>query len=296
MMTESLRIENLSKSAQIRARLTHPIIDSDGHSIENSNILFEYVRSVAGPGAAERFRAAGSGYGAVTRGSNLAQARDMRMTRGPWWSTPAANTVDRATAMLPKLLYERMAELGLDFSVLYTTIGMPLIGIEDDELRRSSCRALNKMRADMMAGFEDHLTPAAVIPMHTPQEAVAELEYAVRELGMKAAMVASFVKRHVPAVARKYPGAAGLGYTLDVYGIDSDYDYDPFWAKCEELGIAPTFHSLGIRGAAGDRPAITSTTMSEVLQPAPRRSAKGCCWVAYRSVFQDCDLVFLRAA
>jgi predicted TIM-barrel fold metal-dependent hydrolase len=169
----------------------------------------------------------------------------MRLTRGPWWGMPAANTVDRATAMLPKLLYERMAELGLDFSVLYTTIGFSLIGIEDDELRRSSCRGLNKMRADMMAGFEDRLTPAAVIPMHTPQEAVAELEYAVKELGMKAAMVASFVKRPVPAIARKYPEAADFAYTLDVYGIDSDYDYDPFWAKCEELGIAPTFHSLG---------------------------------------------------
>ncbi len=28
-------------------------------------------------------------------------------------------------------------------------------------------------------------------------------------------------------------------------GIDSDYNYDPVWAKCEELGIAPTFHSSG---------------------------------------------------
>ena len=108
-----------------------------------------------------------------------------------------------------------------------------------------SCRALNQMRAEMIAGFGDRLTAAAVIPMHTPQEAIAELQYAVGELGMKSAMIASFVKRPVPAIARRYPEAARYAYTLDVYGIDSDYDYDPFWAKCEELGIAPTFHSLG---------------------------------------------------
>jgi hypothetical protein len=29
----------------------------------------------------------------------------------------------------------------------------------------------------------------------------------------------------------------------DVLGLDSEYDYDPVWAKCVELGIAPTFHS-----------------------------------------------------
>ena len=26
-------------------------------------------------------------------------------------------------------------------------------------------------------------------------------------------------------------------------GLDSEYDYDPVWAKCLELNIAPSFHS-----------------------------------------------------
>jgi predicted TIM-barrel fold metal-dependent hydrolase len=246
-----------SKSRQIRARLNHPIIDSDGHTIENRHVLAEYIKSESGSKTAERFitsvgaytnlQAAGlSPEGSwVIPGESLAKARDRRITRGPWWGLPAANTLDRATAMLPKLLYERLDDLGLDYSVLYTTTGFTLIGIEDEELRRASCHALNRMRADMTAGFGDRLTAAAVIPMHTPAEAIEELEFAVRELGMKSAMVASFVKRPIPMIARKYPDAAQFAYTLDVYGIDSDYDYDPFWAKCEELGIAPTFHSLG---------------------------------------------------
>src|SRR6516225_11888489 len=236
---------HVSKSAQIRARLNHPIIDSDGHTIENSAVLAEYIKSESGSKMAERFAALGGGYGLVIRGESLAEARDRRITRGPWWGMPAANTLDRATAMLPKLLYERLPELGLDYSVLYTTIGFSMIGIEDEDLRRASCRALNRMRADMTAGFGDRLTAAAVIPMHTPQEAIQELEYTVQELRMKSAMIASFVKRPIPLISRKYPDAARFAYTLDVYGIDSDYDYDPFWSKCQEFGIAPTFHSLG---------------------------------------------------
>jgi predicted TIM-barrel fold metal-dependent hydrolase len=34
---------------------------------------------------------------------------------------------------------------------------------------------------------------------------------------------------------------------FDMLGLDSEYDYDPLWAKCVELGISPTFHS-GSRG------------------------------------------------
>ena len=37
-------------------------------------------------------------------------------TRPPWWTLPAANTLDRATAHLPRLLYERLDDFGIDFA------------------------------------------------------------------------------------------------------------------------------------------------------------------------------------
>jgi hypothetical protein len=83
-----------SKTAQIRARLNHPIIDSDGHTVENANVLAEYIKSEAGSRTAERFIAAGGVHGSVAS-ANLAEARDRRITRGPWWGMPAANTLDR---------------------------------------------------------------------------------------------------------------------------------------------------------------------------------------------------------
>ena len=45
-----------------------------------------------------------------------------------------------------------------------------------------------------------------------------------------------------PSLATEFP-------VLDVFGLDSPYDYDPVWRCCQELGYAPTFHSNG-RGRA----------------------------------------------
>jgi hypothetical protein len=62
-----------------------------------------------------------------------------------------------------------MEELGLDVSVVYPTLGLITILIGDEEVRRAACRGLNRMKADIFAGFTDRLIPVATIPMHTPQ-------------------------------------------------------------------------------------------------------------------------------
>ena len=41
------------------------------------------------------------------------------------------------------------------------------------------------MTAEYFAKLSDRLTPAAVIPMHTPEEAIEELEFATKQLGAK---------------------------------------------------------------------------------------------------------------
>jgi predicted TIM-barrel fold metal-dependent hydrolase len=87
------------------------------------------------------------------------------------------------------------------------------------------------------------MTPAAVIPVHTPEEAIAELEYCTRQLGSKVAMFGSLVPRRVPAIENGGGDSARFAVWYDALGLDSAYDYDPVWAKCLELGIAPTFHT-----------------------------------------------------
>ena len=40
-----------------------------------------------------------------------------------FWNRQAENTLDRATAMMPKMLYERLDEIGTDFAIVYPTPG-----------------------------------------------------------------------------------------------------------------------------------------------------------------------------
>jgi hypothetical protein len=87
------------------------------------------------------------------------------------------------------------------------------------------------------------MTPAAVIPMHTPEMAIEEAEYAVRVLGLKAILIAGYVTRPIPRIHREHPELLPVVNWLDTYGLDSEHDYDPFWAKCVELGVAPVSHS-----------------------------------------------------
>jgi predicted TIM-barrel fold metal-dependent hydrolase len=237
-----------SPSSLVRSRLSHPVIDSDGHFLESVPTFLDYLRAEAGSDLAGRFHAAwGASHIANLSWYALSpdERRDQRAVRAPWWALPTRNTLDRATAMFPRLLYERLDEMGLDFSVLYPGLGLAAPTLEDDEMRRASCRALNNLYADLFRPFAHRLTPVAVIPMHTPQEAIEELQHAVTELRLKAVVMASYVKRPIKTVARKHPDAAPYAFWLDTYGLDSEHDYDPVWAKCLELKVAPTFHTAG---------------------------------------------------
>jgi predicted TIM-barrel fold metal-dependent hydrolase len=241
------------KSAAIHARLSHPVVDSDGHWVDYAPAFLEYLREAGGPGLLERFRKS-TPFGETSLMSKEVRL-DRRYPQPPWWGL-TTSTPDRATAMLPRMLYERMPELGLDFAVLYPSgPGLFAAYLSDEEVRRASCRAFNTFIADTFKGLEDRLTPAAAIPMHTPAEAIEELQH-VKQLGLKAVMVASLVRRRVPYVMRDMPQAARLATWFDMLGMDSAYDYDPFWAKCQELGFSPTFHTgsqgLGLRASVSN--------------------------------------------
>jgi predicted TIM-barrel fold metal-dependent hydrolase len=235
-------------SKDIRKRIGHPVIDADGHWLEFGPSINDCLKEVAGQGAVDAFRRRG-GYVQKSLGMTPEERAQTRRAQEAFWGVPAKNTLDRATALLPRLLYERLDEFGFDFTVLYPTAGLAIGYIPEDELRRASCRAFNLYIARQFGEFSDRMTPAAAIPMHTPEEAVDELEYIVKELGLKVVVMTSLVPRPIPAVQGKAPevGRLPLGTWPDVFGIDSPYDYDPVWAKCVELGLMPTFHA-GTRG------------------------------------------------
>ena len=228
-----------TRGAEIRSQLGHPIIDSDGHTVEVKEVMKDFVRDVGGPKAVDQYEAR---YTPPARQAGLDERREAwRASPAHWFWT--ANALDRATAMLPKLYHERMDELGLDFSLVYPSTGLGYQMDPDDDLRRILCRAENNYLAEMHRGFEDRILPVAVIPMHTPEEAIDELEYAVGTLGMRAVVLPSFVRRPIPKYAGQFPETAQFAYRLDTYGIDSEHDYDPVWAKCVELRVVPGVHT-----------------------------------------------------
>jgi predicted TIM-barrel fold metal-dependent hydrolase len=223
----------------MREKLDHPVIDADGHYIEFAPALLDFLAAEGIEDPRRLFTEVGCGVG--TLGFDLMDPEEresIRAVRPPWWAIPAANTRDLATALLPELLYERLDEIGIDYAVMYSSAGLAFPHVKDDAYRRAACRALNRYAAEYFAGCERRMTPAAVVPLHTPEEGIEALEFAVCELGLKAVMIPSFVERRVPHGMR-----APFNVWFDNFGLDSAMDYDPFWKRCTELKVSIACHS-----------------------------------------------------
>jgi predicted TIM-barrel fold metal-dependent hydrolase len=241
-----MHIAEKSRSARIRERLNHPIIDSDGHVAEFEPAFFDYLRNVAGSGAVDRLKSLpDSPWHFRWYRLTPEERRQQRIPRPHWWVHPTRNTLDRATSSLPRLLHKRLDEMGLDYTIIYPSIGLLAMHLVDDDLRRAVARAWNQLHAEIFSEYRDRMTPVAVIPMHSPTEAIAEVEHAVGTLGLKAIVMAGWVRRPLEGSPN--------GFWLDTFGLDSAHDYDPVWRKCRELKVAPSFHSpstgLGFRSS-----------------------------------------------
>jgi predicted TIM-barrel fold metal-dependent hydrolase len=226
----------------LRSRLSHPVIDADGHWIEYSPVMREEFRRIGGAAAEEALALATSRVPNSLKMS-LDERRRKRVGQEAFWGSPSANVVDRATAMLPKMLYERLDDLGIDFCVVYPTAGLSFHRMQDTRLRRAICRAYNVFTAEQFKGLSDRVIPASIIPMYTPEEAIEELEFTTKQLGYKVAMVGGLMRRKVRALEEENPQASSVVDWYDVVGLDSDHDYDPVWQKCLDLKVAPSFHN-----------------------------------------------------
>ncbi len=223
--------ENSLTGADIRARLDHPVVDADGHMIECTFAVLDFVRQVGGMEIANRYE------------DQLKSDPTGPGRRAVWVGNSGPGSIDRATAMLPKLYRARLDEAGIDYGVVYGTLALSVLRVDDDELRPVVFRAMNMLYADMFKEVSDRLTPAALIPMSDPDEAVSELEFAVNELGLKAIVVNTMLQRPAPEVLAEAPHLAHLSLDLTSPGIDVGRVYDPVWAKCVELGVVPSCHN-----------------------------------------------------
>jgi predicted TIM-barrel fold metal-dependent hydrolase len=269
---------------RVRAQINHPIVDSDSHYLECFPLLAEQLIETVGELAGAKLRdelaaapdlrrylldhttPAGLPFGSRRWANQSLEERRENWLPIPAWTPPNSSPLDKATALVPSLRYERMEEIGIDFSILFPTSHLVLPHLEPSELRQVVCRAMNVINARTYGPYSDRMTPVALIPMWTPNEAIAELEYSVNELGLKVAMI-GHVARPIPGVQRDHPDLLHTAFRVDAFGIDSDYDYDPFWAKCAELKVPLTAHNptygMGFRRSPTNYIYNQTTTFAE---------------------------------
>ena len=248
-----------NRAAEIHAGLKHPVIDGDGHWLEPVPVFLEYLREVGGAQSVDRMRALWQRTHVWYR-STWSQRQHDRTRRSNWWGV-TSKTLDKATALLPALLNERLPELGIDFALIYPSLGLAFNGVAQDDLRRAAARAYNKMTIDMFAPYAARFAPVAIIPMHTPEEAIEELEYAVGKLGYRAIMLKGNQERPIPSAAEGIDAKKAAWY-VDSVALDSALDYDRFWQRCVDLGVAVTQHSGSARWP--DRSSISNFTYNHI--------------------------------
>jgi len=248
-----------NRAVEIHDGLKHPVIDGDGHWMEPIPVFLEYLREVAGANSVDQVRKLWRGRDAWYR-ATPEERKHNRIRRAIWWGI-TTDTYDKATALLPKLLNERLPELGIDFALIYPTFGLSINGMSETELLLASARAYNMMTADMFAPYAERFAPVAIIPSQTPEQALAELEYAVVQRGYRAIMLRGNQERAIPGAAEGIDPKKASWY-VDTIALDSPYDYEPVWKRCSELGVAVTQHSGS--GRWMDRASINNFVFNHV--------------------------------
>lgn len=227
------------------SKFDHPIIDAEAHHLEFLPKLDEYLREGMGSRLFQDWLRK-QGSAALSQMKRKA----LRLAQPGWWTaTPATHAIDRAAAAAPQLMQERMERMGIDYMILYTSVGLGTLIEPNEEMRRTFCSSLNKFYADHYLSFQQRLTPVGVIPMYTPHEALTELDHC-HSLGLKVVQLPHGIPRPIPAVHALSPDLYPSIHWLDTFGVDSEFDYDPVWRRLVDLGFAATFHGHSAHGAA----------------------------------------------
>src|SRR3989449_3241709 len=95
-----------TNARKLRSRLSHPIIDADGHWLEYAPIMREEFRRIGGDAAAEALALASDRIPSSLRMS-LAERRRRRAGQEAFWGAPRENVLHPATARLPPFPYQR---------------------------------------------------------------------------------------------------------------------------------------------------------------------------------------------
>jgi predicted TIM-barrel fold metal-dependent hydrolase len=118
---------------------------------------------------------------------------------------------------------------GVQAEVIYTSMGMPLFGLDDAELRAALFRAFNDWACDYCSHDLKRLIPLGLITLEDIPGAITELQR-IGKKGMRGAMIWA-----------EPPGERPYNHP----------DYEPFWAAAQDLNMPLSLHILTARGGTG---------------------------------------------
>ncbi|MGH7865561.1 MAG: amidohydrolase family protein, partial [Candidatus Binataceae bacterium] len=131
---------------------------------------------------------------------------------------------------------------GVRAEILYTTLGMPLFGLDDADMQRACFTVYNDWVAEFASFDRKRLHAIALVSLEDIGEGVKELERAAKT-GLKGAMIWGAPPREKP-------------YHLK--------DYDPFWAAAQDLQMPLSLHVI-----TGKRPPRTTEEQQKVRTREP---------------------------
>src|SRR4051812_25568609 len=88
-------------ASEIRAQLEHPVIDGDGHWMEPIPVFLEHLSDAGGPSAVDSIRKLWHRNSEWYR-VDWSDRQRKRLRRTIWWGV-TANTLDKATSLMPAL-------------------------------------------------------------------------------------------------------------------------------------------------------------------------------------------------
>jgi predicted TIM-barrel fold metal-dependent hydrolase len=141
---------------------------------------------------------------------------------------------------------------GVCAEVLYTSLGMPLFGLQDAELQHHYFKVYNDWLAEFCSHNPKRLIGIALIALNDIGQAVTELERCAR-LGLRGAMIWGFAPE-----GRPY----------------SSKEYEPFWAAAQDLGLPVSLHVI-TAGRGGGPSLRASKEIAQSEKNAPGISIIG---------------------
>jgi len=127
---------------------------------------------------------------------------------------------------------------GVRAEVIYTSMGMPLFGLDDAELRAACFSAFNDWAAEYCGYAPNRLIPLGLITLEDVAAAVAELARIAKK-GVRGAMIWA-----EPADDHPYNSS----------------EYDAFWAAAQDLDMPLSLHILTNRSGG-----IASPTRNDIM-------------------------------